>query len=226
MPKPSTLRKNAGVALALNQFLQVVQVGDAHIEVAVSGENDAVDAALDVMIRRHAIGQLDAGAAGRGAAGGESVQGIQDRILLVGRRGVQYQAGGAGVGDDGHAIVPVQLLDHHLKPFLEQRQLVGAAHRSGDIQQEDQIGRFILAFVGPAALQADTQQFVSRIPRTYMHRHGGRKRGAVGRCAVVVVKIVDHLLDAHGIGRRALSIAQKAPDIGVRRRIHINREGR
>ena len=54
---------------------------------------------------------------------------------------------------------------------------------------------------------------------------GHRERLARRRRRVVVAEVVDQLLDPDGVRRRQLSLVQEAPDVGVRGRVHVDREG-
>ena len=46
MPKPRTRQEHAALALRFDQAHELAFAGDADVEVAVGGEDDAVDAAL------------------------------------------------------------------------------------------------------------------------------------------------------------------------------------
>ena len=53
---------------------------------------------------------------------------------------LQHRAGVAGIGDDRHGIVGLQLIDQKAEGALEKRQPVGLVHRTGDVDQEHEIG--------------------------------------------------------------------------------------
>ena len=77
MPKPSTDKIDAGLALALDEALELVRIGDADIEIAVGREDHAVDAGLVEALLGQLIGLADAfGARGR-AAGDQPVERAQ-----------------------------------------------------------------------------------------------------------------------------------------------------
>ncbi len=110
---------------------------------------------------------------------------------------------------------------------FEQRQLVRLVHRPGDIDQKHQVAwrqRIRRCLPG---LQPHPQQMGIGIP-------GGTRQlgvdpkgfGPIVRCRVVVAEVVDQFLDPHGVGRRQASFLQDATDIGVRRGIDIDTEGR
>jgi len=62
-------QKDAAGAFLFYQTLQSLMRGCAHIEIAIACQDHPVDTALDVIIRRHPIGQLNAGSACSGATG-------------------------------------------------------------------------------------------------------------------------------------------------------------
>ena len=117
----------------------------------------------------------------------------------------QDQPGAAGVDDDRHAVVLAELLDQHLQPLLDQRQLVGLVHRARDVDQEDEVarpaacrGRFALP------LMADPRQPVLGVPGAAGDLDVDRERlvarWAGGRS---VGEVIDHLLDPDGVRAEA-----------------------
>ena len=60
MPTAEHAEEDAALRLLLDQPDEIALVGDADVEIAVGGEDHAVDAALDEMLRRDLVGQLDA----------------------------------------------------------------------------------------------------------------------------------------------------------------------
>src|SRR5204863_34312 len=72
---------DAALALLLDQIGQSVGVGDADVEVAVGGEDDAVVAVRQEVIGRDLVGQLDSVAARGGTAGLEVGERGEDSIL-------------------------------------------------------------------------------------------------------------------------------------------------
>ena len=82
MPKPSTLRKTPLLALAWISSTSLSSLGDADVEIAVGGKDDAVGAVLDEVLGGHVVGELDAGAAVGRAAGLQLIDGRHDLGLV------------------------------------------------------------------------------------------------------------------------------------------------
>ena len=125
MPKPSTLRKTPLLALASIRRISSSSSGDADVEIAVGGQDDAVGAVLDEVLGGDVVGELNARAAVGRAAGAQLVDGREDLRLVDARRRGQHQPRCAGVDDDGDLVVLAELLDQPLEAPLHQRQLVG-----------------------------------------------------------------------------------------------------
>ena len=105
MPKPSIVRKTPLSGLLLDEADQIALVRDADVEVAVGGQDHAVDAALDEVRLGRLVGELDARAAVGRAAGAQPIEGREDPFAFArGRRG-QDEALRAGVDDDGDAVL-------------------------------------------------------------------------------------------------------------------------
>src|SRR5207248_2285653 len=102
----------------------------ADVEIAVGSEDDAVEAALDVVLLRYLVRQFDARSAVGRTAGLESVDGGGDGLLAMPQRGVEYESGAARVGDQGDAIVLPQLIDQQFERLLQQRQAILDHHRA------------------------------------------------------------------------------------------------
>ena len=103
MPKPSTVRNTLLLALA-SISLSVFALGDADVEIAVGGQDDAVGAVLDEVLGRDVVGELDARAAvGRALGASWSIlEGSRPCGRTRSRRGTTR---GAGVDDDRHPVL-------------------------------------------------------------------------------------------------------------------------
>ena len=88
---------HAAFALGYRHLLEAVEVADAHVEVAVGGQQDAVDALVDKAFAGHLVGQFDAGRACGGAASGELLDGVADLGFFTARGGLEHHAGFTGV---------------------------------------------------------------------------------------------------------------------------------
>ena len=73
-----------------------------------------------------------------------------------------------------------------------------------------------------AALETDAHQPVLGIPRTAGDFDVGRERVFAARLRIIVFEIIDHLLDAHGVGRRHPAFVQEPADVRVGRRVNVN----
>ena len=142
-------------------------------------------------------------------------------------RGGKREARGARVGDDGHMVLRLELLNQRPQGFLHQRQLVGLAHRTRHIDQENEIGGRTVGGGQLTTLQADAHQPVRRLPGSCGHFERRGERVLVrwfGR-SIVVGEIVDQFLNAHGIARRPLVVDQEAPHVGVAGGVDVDGEG-
>ena len=113
--------KHAALPLALDQPHQVVLIDHADVEVAVGGEDHAIDAALEELLARGLIREANARAAVGRAARLQLGDRPVDRFFLVagGRR--QHQAAGARIDDDRHAIARIERVGEHPHAALHQR---------------------------------------------------------------------------------------------------------
>ena len=155
---------DAVVALLLDQLQQIVVAGDADVEVAVGGEDDAVVAAGDEVLFRDVIRELNALRSGGRAARLETIERGDDRLLVRAGRRRKHDACRAGVHDDRDAIFGAQLVDEEPERGLQQRQTRRRLHRAGDIEQEDEVVRRHAPLFEIASLDADPQQ-----PMTAFH---------------------------------------------------------
>ena len=94
-----------------------------------------------------------------------SVHGVDDAAIDAARLSWrQNEARRTGVHHDGHMIDRTQLVQKHQERLLQKRQLVGLAHRPGDVEQEDQIVRRELPEFDALRLQSDVEQFRVTVP--------------------------------------------------------------
>ena len=135
--------------------------------------------------------------------------------------------GGAGIDDDRDPVARVQPVGEQGQRALHQRQFVGLVHRSGDVDQEDEVGRRPRPPRQVVAAQADAEQPRIGVPRRRRHvgRDGERPRPVL-RGGIIVAEIVQHLLGPHRRLRRQLAGVQHPPDIGVGAGVDVDREGR
>ena len=147
--------EDAVLALRFDELFELAVARRADVEVAVGGEDDAVVAAVDEVLFRDVVGELDARAAGRRAARFERLDRGEDRPLVGAGRRRQHESRVAGVDDDGHAVLRPELIDEQLESFFHQRQFVRLHHRAGDVDEEDEVVRRQVGGLHAPSLQSD-----------------------------------------------------------------------
>ena len=121
---------------------------------------------------------MPCGPVGR-AAGLEIFERGQNLLLVIAGRGRQRQAGGAGIDHDRDAIVLAQLLDEQAHRLLDQRQLVRRLHRTGDVDQENQVACRPLLVSDFPAFQSDPDEPMGRLPGAGRDLEVDRERRSV-----------------------------------------------
>ena len=131
----------------------------------VGGEHHPVDATLDEGLFGKLVGLLDAGLTRRRAAGRQIVDRRQDLCALrhLGRH--QHGARLAGIGDDRHSVVGVELRHQQAEGGPQQRQLVRRVHRAGNVEQEDEVRLGLLGRLHVIALDRDMHELGVCVPR-------------------------------------------------------------
>ena len=92
------------------------------------------------MLFGNRIRQLDPLSAVGRSASVKVVQRRQDRLLFRSADARQNATRSTGVDHNGHSIVFGELVHHHRQCLLDQRQFVRFVHRTGDVEQEDDVG--------------------------------------------------------------------------------------
>ena len=189
---------HAGLALPLDEVVQLALGRDAHVEVAVRRHDDAVHTAFDERRFRQAVRLLQTGFPVRRPFGDEAVDGAHDTPLVVARHAFEQHALAAGVGYDGHAVALRQPFDERGERVFDQGELVRVVHRPRDVDEEYE------AHLGRYAEQV----------------------GANGR-RVGVVEVVEQLFGAHGTGGHdgwRVSLRHHAAQVAVRGRVDVGRQ--
>ena len=214
-------------ALALNEPLEFVRAGDAHIEIAVRSQNDPVDTLGVKIFLRQLIGILDAFRARRRAACAEPVDGGQDFGLVGNSRRPQRHARTRCIRHDANRVVGLELINQHTERIFHQRQPVLRPHRARHIDEEHKVGAWPFGGLQCVALDADMDELVGSIPGRGDDGDRGLERcvGSFGR-GVGVGEIVDHLLDAHRVLLRHFPGIEGTAREGIGGRVDIEREGR
>ena len=81
--KAEHAQEDAALGLGLDQLDEFILVGDADVEIAVGGQDDAVGAVLDEVLGGDVVSELDAGTAVGRAAGLQLIDGRHDSALLM-----------------------------------------------------------------------------------------------------------------------------------------------
>jgi hypothetical protein len=219
-------QRHARGALLLDMRSSSASLDVADVEVAVGGEHHAVVAAALVALARHAVGEPEPLAAGRRAARLEPLDGLGDARLLRARRGRQHHPALPRVHDERDAVLRAELVDEQPQRALDERQLVVALHRARDVDEEDEVVRRQPLDRDGSRLQRDAHEAVPRLPRRRRHLGVDGDRRVAGGGGEGVREVVDQLLEAHRVGRRARALRQEAAHVAVRRAVHVHREGR
>jgi len=215
--------RDTAVALLLDHFEQRLGVGDAHVEIAVGGEEDAVHPVLDEALPRDFVGQLEPRAACGRAARLQLIERGADQALVVGRWKDQPRR--AGIDHDRDTVLGFQFLSQSHQCGLDEGQLVRIVHRARDVDEEHEVRRGAAGARQVVAAQADAQQAGFGVPRGDRHvgRHAERRLALFGQW-IVVAEVVDQFLGAHRVSRRQLTLREEPPRIGISAGIDIDGE--
>ena len=107
-------QRDATLALVGRQLLEAVEVADTDVEVTIGGQQDAIDAAVDHMLARLLVSQLNAGLARRRTACAELIDGRTNLRLVAAGRGIQHHLTVTGISDQRDTILRAQLIDQQL----------------------------------------------------------------------------------------------------------------
>ena len=224
--EPQNGEEDAGLALLLDETDEVALAGQTHVEVAVGGQDHPVDSAVHEALRRDAVGELDPGATRGGPSGPETSESRLDPSLLGAEGRRQDEPRGPGVDHDRHAVLLAEGVDEQAHGPLQERELVRGVHGPRDVEEERQVARGQILVVDRAAAQTNEGQAVLGLPGAHTQLGRDREGRAPFRLRIVVSKVVDELLDADRTLRRELTRREEAAHVGVRGRVHVDREGR
>ncbi len=149
------------------------------------------------------------------------------RAFSLRRCRLERRARIAGIGDDRHLVVTVELVEQHGQRLLDQGQLVGFVHRTRCVDQEDEIRARAGRALDLVAADADADELAPLRPGAGEDRDIGAER-LIGRArrSVAIGEIIDHLLGPH---RRRLGqdvAVERGADEGIGGGVDIDREGR
>ena len=218
-------QRDTALAPVGGQLLEAVEVTDANVEVAIGGQQDAIDAAFDQVLARLLVGQLDARLPCRRTTGAELIDGRTDLRLVATGRGIEQHLAVTGIGDQRDAILRTQLLDQQFQGALHHWQAFAAMHRTRHVDQKHQVGRRQLLNAAIRRLDGDAQQARLRIPRRHRQFGADTERRIALRQRVGVGKVVDQFLQTHGVLRWQFPAIEEAPHVGVATGINIDAEG-
>ncbi|MOA17365.1 hypothetical protein D3C78_1376220 [compost metagenome] len=158
-------QRDAAFTLVHRHLLEAVEITDTDVEVAIGGQQDAVDAFVDKTLASHLVGQFDTRGARGGTTGVELIDGIADGHLVAPRGGLEHHPGLTGIDHQGHPVLVTQLVHQQFQRALDQRQPFATVHGTGNVHQEHQVGRRQIRHGAVAGLDADAQQAGVGVPR-------------------------------------------------------------
>ena len=228
MPKPSTLRKTPLLALASIRRIELVLVGDADVEVAVGGEDDAVGAPLDEVLRRPC--RRRAGCPRRRWSSRRPAAGRAPRGSRPCRR--TRSRAGPGPTPPRRRRSPPGRSRRAARPASAATPSPAAACSGwsiepGDVDQEDEVARRP-PVAGRSAwpvrpIRASRCSAFQGQPATSTWTANGvvARRGRV-----VVGEVVEQLLDPDRVLRRQRALVEEPADVGVAGGVDVDRERR
>ena len=178
---------------------------------------------------RDVVGPLEPRPAVRAPISLEVVKRVEDGRTVTGGSAVENDAVAAGVGDYRHRIAGIEVIDEVGERPLEKAQLVRAVHRARGVDQKDEVVAPRLRVVEVSGLEAHDEQLGIGIPWAASDLGGHSEHVRARWVSIVVVKIVEHFLDAHRTAGNVLggvALADHPPEVGVARRIHVSGERR
>ena len=153
-----------------------------------------------------------------------AAKGFVNIAFVVGRP--QQCAKGAGIDHDGHRIIGAKVFGQCGQALFDQVQLIGAVHRSRNIDQEHQIGRWPVGGGHIIGAQANADQARVGVPWRNRGVSGDAERLAlVRRTRIIIAEVIDKLLRPDSGLWRHLPLIQHAAGLGVAAGIDIDGEG-
>jgi len=227
LPEAQHRQVDHGFCALFDQLAQFVAGGAAAVEVAVGGEDHAVDAARNEALLRALVGEVEAGGAVGAAAGLERVDGVLDGAAARHGRGRKRDSGAPRVSDDGDAVARFELIEQQEERALDERELVGVAHGARRVDQEDEVRVGADRAWHALAGDGDAHEAVERRPGCGGDVDVDGHRVSTGGRGIGVFERVDQLLDADGGSGRALTeLLEVAAHVGVRGGVDVDGEGR
>ena len=231
MPKPSTLRKTPLLALASISLVSSSSLGDADVEVAVGGQDDAVGAVLDEVLGGDVVGELDARRRRWSSRRPASCSMRREDLGLVVARASRAGPGPrrrrrrrSPPGRSRRAARPAAAATHFTSGSL----LASAIEPETSIRKTRLLGGRSFWSIGLPAMpiRASRCSAFQGQPATSTWT-GERVAAARRRGRIVVGEVVEQLLDPDGVlGRQLVLLQQEAADVGVAGRVDVDREGR
>ena len=225
-PEPKDRQIHTAVAFFGDVIGQFLCARQAHVEIAIGGQNDPADLVFFRHSCRHGIGLFQPALSIGRPTRPKVRNGLQDGLAVGCRGRFQHQPGRPGIGDNRHLIIRAQVIQHEPEGLLQQRQFRRFVHRPGGVDQEHQVQRVAVGDGGHLPLNADADQLGVRVPGGGHHADSGLERRITIRGGIGVGEIVDHLLDPHRIWRGQLARVQRLADDRIGCGIDVDGKGR
>ena len=201
--EPEHGEEHPALALAGDEALELVRIGDPDVEVTVRREDHPVDPALHEVPLGEKVCLPDPLRAGRRTARVEVFEGGEDPSPLGHRGRWEHGAGRARVDHDRDRVLGGESAEQELEGADDEGELVRLVHRPRGVDEEDEVRAGRRPRVEGVALDADVHQPGGGVPGRGHERDAGRERGLAALGAGVVVgEVVDELLDPHRVRLR------------------------
>jgi len=206
-------------------LLQFVGAGDTHVEVTVGAKDHTVVSTPEHVFQRGAVGQFDASSTGCGTSSLKIIQGGDDLGFLISGGGWQHQSRCSGIDHDRYSILLPHVLHQQFHRFFHQWQLVGIIHRTGHVEQKDQIAGRRAGHIQVPALQADMHKVALLVPGADAHLGIDAEGMLAFGLRIVIAEIVDHFLGPDRVGGRKLILIEVATDGAIGSGIDVDGKG-
>ena len=218
-------QEDAALCLFRDQPHEGSLIRHTDVQISVRCQDHPVVAAFHKILLGQLI-SLDETRRAVGAAGGGKIfHRVADHGLFRPVDTLQYHSILISIGDKRNPVLCPKLLRQQPEGPLHKRKLVVIAHGTGHINQEDQIGGRPLLLGDLLRLKAYHQKLRLLIPGAGSNPEGSGEGLSLLGVRIIIAEVIDHLLDPHRVRRHLTACQHHPPQIGVRGRVHIRREG-
>ena len=201
-----TIEGDALGAVGLDFLLELIGVNVAEVGSAVGKEDDAVFAVGQVMAQGGFIGEAHGFFQIGAAFGVDGVEFSGEFGGLIAGNAVGHKPGGAGEDDDAKGVLRPKLGGEDAEGLVDDADAVGAFHRAGFVEEEDEIERAagLASFGGGFDGEAEEVAVVGEGIAGAFPVKADRRAGC--RFGTAIVEGVDEFLgaDGGGVGQEAL----------------------